>query len=142
MADANVLIAVYLRDSTVRRIILFADLQLLVPGFIFEELEKHLPDLSERARLETSESNDLLTRLRSRFAIIPQELVSTRLRGAHGIMGNVDPNDVPYLAAALCVPCDGIWSDDPHLKTQDHVKCYSTGELLERIRREGYPSLP
>lgn len=139
MADANVLIAAYLRDSTVRRVILLSDVQLLVPEFIFEELEKHLPELSGRAGLSEARSEELLERLRTRFVAIPEELVSSKLQTALAAMRGIDSKDAPYLAAALSVASEGIWSDDPHMKKQDLVPCYTTAELLNRLRREGFP---
>jgi len=142
VADANILVAAYLRDSTVRRIILFSDVQFLVPEFIFEELENHLPELTKRSGLTEAESKRLLDRLRGRFAIVPEELVSQQLQVARAAMKGIDPKDTAYLACALCVPCDGIWSDDPHMKRQDLVVSFTTGELLDRLRREGFPAPP
>ena len=138
MADANVLIAAYLRDSTVRRIILLSDLQLLVPEFVFEELEKHLPELSLRAGLSEARSEELLARLRARFVVIPDELVASKLRTALTVMGDIDERDAPHLAAALSVASEGIWSDDAHMEKQDLVPCYTTAELLDRLRKEGF----
>lgn len=133
------MIAAYLRDSTVRRLILLSDLQLLVPEFIFEELEKHLPKLSRRAGLPEAQSAKLLERLRKRFVTIPEELVASKLEAALEAMGDVDTSDAPYVAAALSIASEGLWSDDPHLKKQNLVPCYTTAELLERLRKEGLP---
>ncbi|HKZ88689.1 MAG TPA: PIN domain-containing protein [Thermoplasmata archaeon] len=138
MADANVLIAAYLRNSTIRRVILLSDIQLVVPEFIFEELERHLPELSKRAGLSKARSEELLERLRSRFVAIPEELVSSKLQTALDAMRDIDAKDAPYLAAALSVASEGIWSDDPHMKKQDLVPCYTTAELLDRLRKEGF----
>ena len=140
--DANILIAAYLRDSTVRKIVLFSDMQLLVPEFIFEEFEDHLPDLSRRSGLAQADSGDLLDRLRGRFATVPQELVTPRLQEAREAMEEVDPKDAACLACALCVPSDGIWSDDPHMRRQKLVACFTTKELLRKLQREGFPALP
>ena len=139
MADANILIAAYLRDSTVRRVVLLSDLQLLVPEFIFEELEKHLPELSRRAALSESRSTQLLERLRARFVTIPEELVSSNLQAGLEAMRDIDAKDAPYLAAALAVAAEGVWSDDPHMKRQHLVPCFTTAELLARLRKEGLP---
>lgn len=121
---------------------LFADVRLLVPQFIFEELEKHLPDLSKRSGLTEADSKRLLDRLRGRFVTVPRQLVARGLREAQTAMRGVDPKDAVYLATALSVPCDGIWSYDPHMKRQGLVAAFTTKELLDRLGREGFPTRP
>jgi len=49
----------------------------------------------------------------------------------------VDPEDVSCVATALSVPSDGIGSDDPHLKGQDLVACWTTKELVGALRDDG-----
>lgn len=52
--------------------------------------------------------------------------VETRDIGAHwetawDALGAVDPKDVPYLAAALAIDADAIWSHDRDFDRQDTV---------------------
>lgn len=137
MADANVLVAAFLRDSTVRRIVTLGGLHLLVPEFIFEEFDRHRRALARRAGLSAEASRALLERLRRHFVVVPADLVGARLAEALRILEDVDVRDAPYLAAALAVPCDAIWSDDPHLKAQQTIPCLTTRELLETLRALG-----
>ena len=137
MADANVLIAAFLKDSTTRRIITLAELQLLVPEFIFEEFERHRRELARRAGLAPSDAERLLKTIRNHFVVIPADLIAERIAEAIRILKGIDERDAPYLAAALAVPCDAIWSDDPHLKLQRLVPCLTTRELVEILRKSG-----
>lgn len=137
MADANVLIAAFLRDSTVRRIVTLAGLHLLVPEFIFEEFDRHRLALGRRAGLSPEESRALLERLRRHFVVVPADLVAASFPGARRVLRGIDERDAPYVAAALAVPCDGIWSDDPHLKAQRTVPCLTTRELVQTLRASG-----
>lgn len=43
-----------------------------------------------------------------------------------------DPDDVPYLAAALSIK-GAVWADDPHFKEQSSVKAYATRELSKLL---------
>ena len=52
-------------------------------------------------------------------------------------MATIDPRDVAYVAAALAVPCDGIWSDDAHLKLQTVFPCWTTRDLVATLREHG-----
>ena len=137
MADANVLIAAFLRDSTVRRIVTLAGLQLLVPEYIFEEFERHRRDLAQRAGLPPGDAGAILDRIRNHFVIIPADLVAGRIAEAIRLLKGIDERDAPYLAAALAVPCDAIWSDDPHLKRQSAVRYLTTRELVDVLREAG-----
>ena len=135
--DANILIAAFLRDSTVRRIITFAGLQLFAPEVILDEFEEHRREMAQRIGLGSEEAQALLDRLRLHLPVVPSGVVSEKLPEAKELMRDIDPDDALYLAAALSVECDGIWSDDPHLKRQDVVPCFTTRELVEALRADG-----
>ena len=138
--DANILIAAFLRDSTVRRIITLSFLDLFVPEFLWEEMDKHLPELRRRAGLSASAARDLLDRLREYVTEIPAPALLHSWDRARDAMASVDSRDADYVAAALAIPCDGLWSDDPHLKRQGLVPCWNTSELvaaLGPLLREG-----
>ena len=137
MADANILIAAFLRDSTVRRIVTLSGVGLLVPEYAFEEMREHLPEVRARARLRSRDAEQLLRRLAGYFTVVPADLVAARLPEAEEVMADIDPRDAPYLAAALATPCDGIGSDDPHLRRQTAIRCWTTSELLGELRRAG-----
>lgn len=138
VADANVFIAAFLRDSTVRRIVTLAGITLLVPEYLFEEVEGHLPELARRAGLDQGEARELYEALRAYFDVVPSELVDHGLGEATRVMEGIDPRDAIYLAAALAIPCDGLWSDDPHLRQQKAVKCWTTKEVVGELERAGF----
>lgn len=137
VADANVLIAAFLKDSTVRRIVILSGLQLFVPEYLLEELEAHLPELWRRSGLREEEAREMLERLLTYFTVVPHEIVAQGLPEAAGVMEAIDPRDAAYVATALGIDCDGIWSDDPHLKRQETVSCWTTGELVRELKRIG-----
>ena len=138
VADANVFVAAFLKDSAVRRIVALSGLQLLVPEYLFEEVRRHLDELSERAGLQKGEASELLGRLGKYFIVLPQAILSARLNEAEKTMAGIDSRDAVYLAMALAVPCDGIWSDDPHMKMQKRVKCFTTRELVAELKADGF----
>ena len=41
---------------------------------------------------------------------------------AKEIMDKIDPSDTPFIALALVVENDGIWSDDRHFEEQNRIK--------------------
>ena len=138
VADANIFVAAFMRDSTVRRIVTLSGLQLLVPEYLFEEVRRHFPKLSRRAGLEKRQAEELLDTLGKYFVVLPEEVFSGSLDEAEKAMAGIDPRDSVYLAMALSVRCDGVWSDDPHFKKQTRVKCFTTSELIETLRADGF----
>ncbi len=137
VVDANVLVAAFLRDSTVRRILSLSLIEFLAPEFLFEEVEAHLQELRRRAGLSKSAATELLKALTRNLGVVSEASVRAAWSEAVGVMASIDPRDTAYVAAALAVPCDGIWSDDAHLKAQRLVPTWTTAELIAALRADG-----
>jgi predicted nucleic acid-binding protein len=135
--DANVLIAAFLKDSTVRRIITLSGAQLFVPQYVFEEFGRHRAALAEKAGLSDS-AEEMLTLPSKNLLVVPEEEIRFHLSAAEEAMDPVDKRDAPYLATAMAVPCDGIWSDDPHFDEQTIVPVRTTGKVVAQLRKEGF----
>lgn len=43
-----------------------------------------------------------------------------------------------YVATALAIDCDSIWSADSHLNRQESVACWTTKELMRELKRIGF----
>jgi len=78
-----------------------------------------------------------MERLQKYIDFLPTEAILPHGDAAANALGGVDPEDVSYVATDLSVPCDGIGSDDPHLKGQDLVACWTTKELVGALRDDG-----
>ncbi len=112
-------------------------LTFMVPEYAFEEIRRHLPTLRKRSGIPAKDSERLLERLAGYFTVVPADAVARRLREAERIMAGIDPNDSAYVAAVLAAPCDGIWSDDPHLRRQPAIRCWTTPELVAELTASG-----
>jgi predicted nucleic acid-binding protein len=135
--DANIVIAGFLRDSTVRRLLSVSLLDFMAPEFLIEA-SKHLPMLARRAGLGRAAAEEVLNQLKEFLTLIPEDSTLNEWNRAAEAMGGIDSNDIPYIAAALAIPCDGIWSDDPDMKKQTLVPCWTTKELVVALRQEGF----
>jgi predicted nucleic acid-binding protein len=122
-----------------RRILTHSPIEFSAPAYLFEEVERHLPSLRHRAGLSRKQSFELLRGLRERMLVISEDLLLPFQEEAKGAMETIDPRDAAYVAAALAFPCEGIWSDDTHLKRQTPVKCWTTKELVAVLREHGVP---
>ncbi|MBI4014875.1 MAG: hypothetical protein HY365_02890, partial [Candidatus Aenigmarchaeota archaeon] len=52
---------------------------------------------------------------------------------AKRIMDKIDPDDTPFIALALAVENDGIWSSDKHFERQNKIKIWKTETLLKLL---------
>jgi predicted nucleic acid-binding protein len=66
--------------------------------------------------------------------VVPAEKVVSKWKEAEKVMASIDPDDVPFVAASMSVNCDGIWSDDKHLRRQNKVRVWTTKEIVGSSR--------
>jgi putative PIN family toxin of toxin-antitoxin system len=133
--DTNILISALLRDSTTRRILMTAPIDFVAPPHVFQELTEHIIEVKKRSRLPFEQLHELLRLLQDHIGPVEVDKESDALGEAGNIIGTVDPEDVPIIAAALSIKCDGIWSEDLHLQKQDQIKIWKTKDLLHFIEK-------
>ena len=50
---------------------------------------------------------------------------------AKEIMDKIDKDDTKFIALALAVDNDGVWSDDRHFEMQTTIRIWKTSELAK-----------
>jgi predicted nucleic acid-binding protein len=128
--DTNVFLKALIKNSTVRGIIMGSNHEFLVPAHLIDETREHLDEVEEKSGLSRSEIESVLDALLGRTRFVEEGQVLSRWREAEKAMNKVDEDDVPFVAAALAARCDGIWSDDRHLKRQSKVRVWTTREVV------------
>ena len=132
IVDTNRIIAALLKDSVSRRIILHRDAELISIDFSFQEIEKHKQELLEKMRISLSEFNLLLEALKNHLVMLNDAVVQQKMNEAKNIMDKIDPDDTPFIAAALATKAE-IWSDDAHFQKQKKIKVWTTSEMMKRL---------
>jgi|SRR3989344_8196493 len=130
VVDANVIFAAAVKSGTTSDII-FSDVKLFAPEFIFEEFSKYEKLLLEKSHRTAEEFHMFVSILSEKIQTCPKDEFSEFIGKAESICP--DPDDVQYFALALKLSCP-IWSNDKLLKKQSEVKVLSTMELLELLR--------
>jgi predicted nucleic acid-binding protein len=128
--DANVVLSAALRDGAVRRALATADADLFAPAFLQAELDKHLPAIARRAGVRVADARAALDRLVADVIWVEPRDIQSRWDEAYGALGGIDAKDVPYLACALAVGADAIWSFDQDFDSQ---------KLVPRVTRPASP---
>lgn len=128
--DTNIILKALIRDSVVRGILAGPKHQFLIPELAVEEIRKHSRLIEEKSGLTEAEVDGVLRVALSNVRLVPASDVLSRWKEAEEIMAPIDRNDTAFLAAAMSAPCDGIWSDDAHLKRQSKVKVWTTKDVV------------
>ncbi len=131
IVDTNIIIAALIKDSASRKIITHSEPDLMTINYSDKEIAKYKYLILKKAKIKEEEFNTILENLKSKIIILDDDLVKTRMNEAKLIMDKIDPNDTPFIAAALATN-SAIWSDDNHFIKQNKIKVYTTKDLLKR----------
>ncbi|TLZ74668.1 MAG: PIN domain-containing protein [Methanobacteriota archaeon] len=140
VVDANILIAALLRDSTTRRLLVAGGHDLHAPEYLFDEIETHRDELSKRSGQTTEALEEARSILRAHVTEHEESVYGNELEKANSLLAGRDAKDVPYVALALALTADGIWSEDRGLVSLGGLAVYRTSDLvrvgLRGARRE------
>jgi len=131
--DTNIIISGLIKDSSTRKILLRPDIELYFPDILLLELFKYLPEIAQKADLPKKEIRHLLNLFVTNFHIVPLLDYKKELRQAHEIIGKIDKKDTPFIALALTIKCDGIWTEDKHFEKQNTISIFKTKDLIDLV---------
>jgi predicted nucleic acid-binding protein len=136
VVDTNRIIAALVRDSASREILLSNKFDFLTIGITKSEIKEHEQEILEKTNLTEEQFNTLISLLFSKIFVVSDMTVASKMTVAEKIMDEIDPSDTPFIALALAVENDGIWSDDKHFEKQNRIKVWKTEELLKLIKED------
>jgi len=122
--DTNRIIAALIADGTTREIIKDKRFLFFSPEIVLKELDRHAAEISRRSQAAFS----TYERIRKRVILIPEELYIRHLQTAE----LADRDDRPFLAAAIAIAADGIWTHDKHLLEQGKIRTFTNIDMLKR----------
>lgn len=133
--DTSVLISSLIKDSVTREILLLPFMKFYLPEYALEEIEVHKTKISRLSGLSLDEIDIILNLLLENISITPAQTIQPFLAEAERIIGGIDPNDIPFVALALSIDNDGIWSSDKHFERIKQLKVWKTSDLLRHIKK-------
>ena len=131
--DANILISAMIRTSVTRKIIVNSIFELYTPEYTFSEIEKNLYYISNKNSLTLNDNKKVLEILSNYIHIFDAEFYIGYLGDAGRIIGKIDEKDIPYIALALAINNDGIWTNDEHFQKQNKIKVWKTKEIIKQL---------
>lgn len=87
----------------------------------------------DKAKIDENEFNRIFSILFSKIFVVSDVVIENKMEEAEQIMDKIDPDDTPFIALALAVENDGIWSDDKHFEQQNRIKFWKTYSLLKLL---------
>ena len=128
--DANVVISALIADSKTRELIVTLEPELLTPAFVRSEIESYEGMIAEKSGMDRDRVTQFIDLLFQYIAVVPADDFHPAIEKADEAIGDIDPNDVLYLACAIANDA-AIWSDDSDFAQQHLVETYSTSEVID-----------
>jgi predicted nucleic acid-binding protein len=133
IVDTNRIIAGLIRDSTSREILLNPNFEFYTPDYLLTEIKNHKDLIMKKGGFTERKFKTIYELLIDRINVSPKSEIMNHFDEANKIIGNIDPDDVTFIALALSIPNNGIWTEDNHFKKQKKIKIWSTKEIFELI---------
>jgi predicted nucleic acid-binding protein len=132
IVNTNRIIAALVRDSMSRKILFHSDAEFLGIRFSDAEIGRHKAVILEKAAINEEEFNRILGKINSQIVFLDDELILLHMEEAERIMSGIDPDDAPFIAAALATGAN-IWSDDAHFSRQKKIRVWKTPDLAKHF---------
>ena len=129
--DSNRIIAALIRDSVSRQIIIKSAIEFVAPEIVLREIYNHLPLISRKNGLSDEDNMMVLASLLDYVQTAGLRIYRDRIESAKKLIGKHDMSDVPFVALALSIESDGIWTEDEHFRRQKEIRIWGTDELLK-----------
>lgn len=131
--DTNIVFSALIKDSKTRELILSSKLQLICIQEIFDEIAKYRTQIIQRAKITESTFDTIFNEILKHIILFPKKIIEPCKVEANRLLAHRDAKDVPFLALALCVKVNGIWSNDKDFDEQSKIKRFTTGDLVKLI---------
>jgi len=131
--DTNILVSSLLKDSTTREILLNESFEFYLPEMVMIELKKYLSYIIQKSGLTEKEIKEILNTLLENLKLVPLDEYEDKMGEAMKIMSKIDEKDAQFIAVALSIKNDGIWSNDKHFEKQEKIQVFKTIDIIKLI---------
>ncbi len=131
--DTNILISSLLKNSTTRELLLNESFEFYLPEMVMIELKKYLSYIIQKSGLTEKEIKKILNTLLENLKLVPLDEYEDKMGEAMKIMSKIDEKDAQFIAVALSIKNDGIWSNDKHFEKQEKIQVFKTIDIIKLI---------
>src|SRR3989338_1562779 len=133
IVDSNRIISALIKEGVSRKILSSKNIEFSTVDYVMGEISKYKPMILKKSSMSKAEVDTLFSLVMENVNIIHEEDIKANMKPALEIMKDIDTKDAPFIAAALAIPNDGIWSHDRHFEKQKKVKQWLAKNLLRYI---------
>src|SRR3989344_1026268 len=130
VADTNAIFASLISNSSSRKILMNPNFEFSVPDFSRIEISKYKQMICDKAEITQEDFDILLSFLFEKIIVIPYEEYSYKMNEAKRIIEETDIKDAPFIACALAIKSEGIWTEDKGFLKQSIIKIFKTKDFL------------
>ncbi len=132
--DGNIVFSALLGSKIKLSIIVSPTHKLFAPVQIITELKKDESRMCEYADLTAQKFESYFKAILEYIEIVPYEQYASYMERADKAMDCQHPEDAHYLACALAINADFIWTKDKDFTRQNLVPVKTTKTMLARIK--------
>lgn len=131
VVDANIIFKILLGSRANYVILTSMNYTFYSPEFIIGEIRKYIPQIAQMKNVSEQEITLAFADLLFFLTVLPYEEYSNCLSKAMMALEDRDRKDVDYLACALAIEADLIWTEDDDFSSQNLVPTKTTTEFLD-----------
>ncbi|MEK6928101.1 MAG: putative toxin-antitoxin system toxin component, PIN family [Nanoarchaeota archaeon] len=128
--DANIIISAILGSKVTNEIIVSEKYELYAPRMIFSEIVRHREEISDKSGINEAEFYETLSALAVFIKLVDYINYQGYIEKAKEAIGRRDIKDSDYIACALEIDADFIWSNDKDFSVQNDVEVKNTSEVM------------
>jgi predicted nucleic acid-binding protein len=104
-----------------------------MPEYSIQEVRKYEKLILEKSGLTKDGFETLFYSVVDKINVVKEKEYASFIERADRIIGNIDKNDVPFVALALSFTNEGIWTDDSGFEKQSNVRVWKTSDILNLL---------
>ena len=133
IVDSNRIISALIKEGVSRKILSSKNIEFFTVDYVMKEINKYKAVILEKSAMSKEQVDTLFSLVMENINIVPEEGIKSNMKKALVIMKDIDAKDAPFIAAALAIPNDGIWSHDRHFEKQNKVKMWLAKDLIKYV---------
>ena len=136
IVDVNIFLSALIKDSTTREILIKSGHIFYFPEISLQKIEKYKTLITEKSGLSETEIFSLFNSLLNYIKIVPNNEIQSNWREAKMIIGDIDEEDIAFIACALTIEDSIIWSDDKHFEKHAQILTLKTTDIVEMLKED------
>ena len=136
IVDVNVILSALIKNGKSRELLIDSPFTLYSPDSLISSIRKYEDFTLQKSGLSKEDFDTLLSLILENIVIVEKDQYQEQIPEAQKIMEKIDAEDVPYIALAISISNNGIWSDDAHFDKQNKVEVWKTIDIIEELEKE------